>query len=171
MWVYIQSEPGLFTVGHETATGPKRWHTDSDYGTREAAGARCAFLNGGRLPEPANAAAMATLRRLVVAADDLTDGQLAFDGQSEREFLAAVEAARALDCSTPSTPEPRGIAANADILADIIRESLPSQGGNREWRSGCASACERIAQHVAGILRAGYTGAEIDAWRKRAGIA
>jgi hypothetical protein len=44
-WVYVQSEPGLFTVGHYAPSG--EWHPDSDHGDREAAAARCHYLNGG----------------------------------------------------------------------------------------------------------------------------
>lgn len=43
-WVYIRSEPGLYTVGHYGRDGA--WHTDSDHGERESAAARCAMLNG-----------------------------------------------------------------------------------------------------------------------------
>lgn len=44
MWVYIISEPHLFTVGFYDPSG--KWHSDSDHDTRESAAARCAFLNG-----------------------------------------------------------------------------------------------------------------------------
>jgi hypothetical protein len=46
MWVYIQSEPGLYTVGFYSPDG--EWHTDSDHGDREEAAARVAWLNGSR---------------------------------------------------------------------------------------------------------------------------
>lgn len=45
-WVYLQSEPGLFTVGFYDPTG--KWHPDSDHDTREAAAARVAYLNGAK---------------------------------------------------------------------------------------------------------------------------
>ena len=35
------------------------------------------------------------LATMVIASDDLTDGQLAYNGESEREFIAACEKARA----------------------------------------------------------------------------
>jgi hypothetical protein len=44
-YYYVQSEPGLFTVGRETQAG--EWHPDSDHETREAAAKRCNYLNGG----------------------------------------------------------------------------------------------------------------------------
>lgn len=44
-WVYIQSEPNLWTVGFFAADG--KWHSDSDHSVREEAAKRCAWLNGG----------------------------------------------------------------------------------------------------------------------------
>lgn len=45
MYVYIQSEPGLFTVGFYDPAG--RWQPESDYGTRAEAVMRVHYLNGG----------------------------------------------------------------------------------------------------------------------------
>lgn len=45
-WVYIRTEPGLFTVGFYDPTG--KWHPDSDYNDREEAAARVNYLNGGK---------------------------------------------------------------------------------------------------------------------------
>jgi hypothetical protein len=44
MYVYIQSEPGLWTVGFYDPSG--KWHGDSDHSDREEAAKRVAFLNG-----------------------------------------------------------------------------------------------------------------------------
>jgi len=44
MWVYEQTEPGLWTVGYFDPQG--KWHTDSDHTIREDAAKRCAWLNG-----------------------------------------------------------------------------------------------------------------------------
>ena len=44
-WVYIQSEPRLWTVGFYDPNG--KWHTDSDHSTPTQAAIRCAWLNGG----------------------------------------------------------------------------------------------------------------------------
>jgi hypothetical protein len=44
MWVYIQSEPSLWTVGFYDPSG--KWHTDSDHDSREKAAERVAYLNG-----------------------------------------------------------------------------------------------------------------------------
>ncbi len=44
MYVYIQSEPNLWTVGFYNPDG--KWNPESDHGTREEAAARVAYLNG-----------------------------------------------------------------------------------------------------------------------------
>lgn len=44
MWVYIRTEPNLYTVGFYDLAG--KWHTDSDWETREAARKRVNYLNG-----------------------------------------------------------------------------------------------------------------------------
>ncbi len=46
MWIYKQTEPGLFTVGFYAPDGS--WNTDSDHGSREEAANRAAFLNGNQ---------------------------------------------------------------------------------------------------------------------------
>jgi hypothetical protein len=46
IWVYITSEPNLYTVGFYDPSG--KWHTDSDHSTRQEAGDRVHYLNGGR---------------------------------------------------------------------------------------------------------------------------
>ena len=46
MYVYIRSEPGLWTVGFFDPAG--KWHADGDYDSREEAAARVHYLNGGR---------------------------------------------------------------------------------------------------------------------------
>jgi hypothetical protein len=45
VWVYIKSEPGLWTVGFYEPNG--EWHAESDYGATAEAAARVAWLNGG----------------------------------------------------------------------------------------------------------------------------
>jgi len=45
MYVYLQSEPGLYTVGFYDPSG--KWHPDSDHDNRESAAARVHYLNGG----------------------------------------------------------------------------------------------------------------------------
>ena len=45
MYVYIESEPGLFTVGFFSPDGT--WKPESDWPTRELAAARIHYLNGG----------------------------------------------------------------------------------------------------------------------------
>ena len=45
MWVYLHTEPSLWTVGFYSPDG--KWHPDSDWSTKEDAGERCHYLNGG----------------------------------------------------------------------------------------------------------------------------
>ena len=44
MYVYVQSEPGCYTVGHYTPDG--KWIAESDHETHADAAARVAMLNG-----------------------------------------------------------------------------------------------------------------------------
>ncbi len=44
MWVYINSEPGLWTVGFYDPSD--KWHADSDWDDRNDARERVALLNG-----------------------------------------------------------------------------------------------------------------------------
>ncbi len=44
-WVYIRSEPGLWTVGFYAPDG--EFHPDSDRNDREQAAERVHYLNGG----------------------------------------------------------------------------------------------------------------------------
>lgn len=46
MYVYVQSEPSLWTVGFYAPDGT--WHTDRDYDTQAEAAQRVHYLNGGR---------------------------------------------------------------------------------------------------------------------------
>lgn len=45
MYVYIESEPSLWTVGFYDPTG--KWEPEGDYVSKEEAAARVAYLNGG----------------------------------------------------------------------------------------------------------------------------
>ncbi len=49
MWVYIKSEPNLWTVGFYSPDGT--WNTDSDHDSREKAAERVHWLNGGKTNE------------------------------------------------------------------------------------------------------------------------
>jgi len=44
-WVYLRSEPGLWTVGYYDPSG--RWQADSDHGSSDEAAERVHWLNGG----------------------------------------------------------------------------------------------------------------------------
>ena len=45
MWVYIRSEPNVYTVGYYGPNGG--WQSDSDHDDKEGAAARVHYLNGG----------------------------------------------------------------------------------------------------------------------------
>jgi hypothetical protein len=50
MYVYVESEPGLYTVGfYDPNNG--QWHPESDHESREAAANRVHWLNGGNLKD------------------------------------------------------------------------------------------------------------------------
>jgi hypothetical protein len=46
-WVYLRSEPGLWTTGFYAPDGT--WHTDTDHGSSEEAAERVRWLNGASL--------------------------------------------------------------------------------------------------------------------------
>ena len=46
MYVYIKSEPGLWTVGFYRPNG--QWEPESDHGSKEDAAGRVAYLNGNK---------------------------------------------------------------------------------------------------------------------------
>lgn len=45
MWVYLESEPGLWVVGFYTPTG--YWQPESDHSSKDEAAERVHWLNGG----------------------------------------------------------------------------------------------------------------------------
>jgi hypothetical protein len=47
MYVYIKSEPGLWTVGFYAPNGT--WYPESDHESKEAAADRVAYLNGNQI--------------------------------------------------------------------------------------------------------------------------
>jgi len=46
MYVYLKSEPGLWTVGFYAPDG--KWMPETDYNSPEEAARRVAWLNGGK---------------------------------------------------------------------------------------------------------------------------
>lgn len=85
-YVYVRSEPQLFTVGFYTPEG--KWEAESDHATRAEAAARVNFLNGGEPPprvEVREANAMTPERMLNIAKGclDYGGGHRADDGKLE----------------------------------------------------------------------------------------
>lgn len=60
MWVYKQTESGMFTVGHYDPKG--NWCADSDHPTKEQAATRVNYLNGGGSNAGVSAVAQAARR-------------------------------------------------------------------------------------------------------------
>ena len=46
VWVYIMSQPGLYTVGFYRPDG--KWEPESDHGSPESAAERVNYLNGAK---------------------------------------------------------------------------------------------------------------------------
>lgn len=67
MYVYIKSEPGLWTVGFYSPGG--QWRSDSDHSDKEEAARRVHYLNGGQEEKEINPYLLAgeELRRTVAA--------------------------------------------------------------------------------------------------------
>ena len=63
MYVYIITEPGLFTVGYHTPDG--RWIAVEDFTDSVKAADRVAYLNGGRTPEDHIRAALEQIERQI----------------------------------------------------------------------------------------------------------
>jgi hypothetical protein len=80
-YVYIRSEPGLWTVGFYDPAGG--WQSESDHGSTDAAALRVAFLNGG--PQPQLVEALRELLSHIGPSDDVPDAARA----SARAALAA----------------------------------------------------------------------------------
>ena len=51
MWVFLMSEPGLYTVGFYDPNG--KWQPESDWSTKKEAAERVHYLNGGSSQETA----------------------------------------------------------------------------------------------------------------------
>jgi len=49
VWVYVKTEPRLWTVGFYAPDG--EFHTDSDHGSKDDAADRVHYLNGGNSKE------------------------------------------------------------------------------------------------------------------------
>lgn len=101
-YVYMRTEPSLFTVGHYDPSGT--WHPDNDYGSRDAAAARVHWLNGGNTTSPAGE-------------DEEYEDEFA---HHDEDCLAAIIQA-ILNIGPPGTAA--GTAAEAD-LAEYIVDAL-----------------------------------------------
>lgn len=48
-YVYVRSEPGLYTTGFYDPSG--KWHPDDDFTSKDEAAARVHYLNGGTVSD------------------------------------------------------------------------------------------------------------------------
>lgn len=80
-YVYVKSEPGLWTAGFYDPKGG--WHSESDYHSTEDAAERVHYLNGGNATDFVNQ--LAALRG---HAEDYVNGEITLN-----RFQDAIEAA------------------------------------------------------------------------------
>lgn len=72
MYVYVRSEPGLWTVGFYDPKG--KWHPDSDHNDRAEAADRVMALNGSGTPQVVND----LYRSLLAIVDNFTKSESSF---------------------------------------------------------------------------------------------
>jgi hypothetical protein len=141
-WVYLRSEPGLWTVGYYDCND--RWQSDSDHDSSDDAAKRCAYLNGH---DGATAAERDRLRervteyrrRLESYADQVTDlmeqlGQLSTLQAEAASYKRDAERYRILRNSVLQAPMSAGfellttaadIDAQCDQLAALASSATP----------------------------------------------
>ena len=112
MFVYLRSEPSLWTVGFHTPEG--KWEPESDHGSPEEAAKRCRFLNGGDEPRPSpiTGEQLSWLQCLIRAYEAEHDWEADLDFVATQEMLAwSRGAVAALATCTPPKPEPVTVSA------------------------------------------------------------
>lgn len=103
-WLYLKSEPQLYTVGFYDPAG--KWQPESDHATADEAANRVRFLNGGAAPgilsSVGDMVAVAKMREALEAyfeAEKPVDGHVYASGkrrdEARRKMRAALEAAKA----------------------------------------------------------------------------
>ena len=102
MYVYIKSEPKLWTVGFYDPQG--KWQPESDWAKTDDAAARVAYLNGGNKTSPVNADLLAACEDGLHQFSKLLDWaelQIESTWDEEREAIhtlqTAIEAAESED--------------------------------------------------------------------------
>ena len=103
MYVYIESEKGLWTVGFYDPTG--KWQPESDHHKREDAAIRVSFLNGGT-GEAGSLQRVANLERQIGELTTAADGLVG--------LIRAVQTR----CSTHLHPDSSG--DDKECLSDVL---------------------------------------------------
>jgi hypothetical protein len=85
MYVYIQSEPGLWTVGFYDPQG--EWQAESDWGAAEEAASRASWLNGAAAPEAGGEARPVAYRAWL---DDERGARWVFTPWPDEEHLEVI---------------------------------------------------------------------------------
>ncbi len=101
MYVYIRSEPGLYTVGFYDPAG--KWQPESDHESRDEAAKRVAWLNGSTDANPELLESLKRLESRIAWRDDLH--RWVIDDGSPSDFLTvdALRVARlAIAKATPA---------------------------------------------------------------------
>lgn len=101
MFVYIRSEPNIYTVGHYNPDG--KWFADSDHATVDAATARVMALNGGT-PKTAS-------------------GSVPYDGVNLRDYFAAA-ALTGLTSMESGLPDQQTYVLTVTKLAYVIADAM-----------------------------------------------
>ncbi|GAA0738454.1 hypothetical protein Drose_04535 [Dactylosporangium roseum] len=160
---YIQSEPGLWTVGTGTprSQGGTDWEPESDHGSIREAAERVAWLNGGPAPEPDSDGLRASVAALVAQLGELTG---ALRGMAERmaprrELIepAAVSTGEERTANTPAE-ERTGISDRVHaVLEEVaaLRDSVQIIGDEYAPLTalGMSARLDRIEQYLRGEQR------------------
>jgi hypothetical protein len=150
-YVYIRSEPGLWTVGFYRPDG--EWEPESDHGDREEAAGRVRFLNGGQ------AAAPATLDLIALTeADDAFEQCIVCGGEAPTHFgLFVTESSnaphRAAWCGEDACQKDRAQSMLQTVPVEKTGDSyrVSVAAAERELRAARRDRAERVRSAGDGI--------------------
>jgi hypothetical protein len=100
-WVYLKSEPGLWTVGFYDPNGT--WHSHGDFDARDSAADEVARLNGGNAPRLSRGPDL--LDKLLTSQDRIKDLERHISEFAYHNCFESVFGAKPVDvCSSPDDP-------------------------------------------------------------------